>query len=222
MKGEASKASISRVPAPPLEHLISGVLRRLGLPRDTLGKAIDRVDIRANDVVIHIRRAETIAIWRSTGLETRQHTDRQILTDRRALVESGEALVDDGADLILSLPVRARFRGGEATVLHPSGMATPRQDPALIKALARAHQWRKMLLNGEARSIEALAKQFGLDRGHVGLTLNLAFLSPTIARAIVRGEQPPDLRLSRLLRGTIPLSWREQETVFLTATAAKK
>jgi DNA invertase Pin-like site-specific DNA recombinase len=222
MKGEASRAAISRIPAPPLEHLMSGVLRRLDLPADTPGQAIDRVDIRANDVVIHIKRAEAIAIWKSTGPEVRQRTDLKILTDRRALLESGEALVDDGADLILSLPVRARFRGGDATVVHPSGMTTPRHDPTLIKALARAHQWRNMLLNGEAKSIEALAKHFGLDRGHVGLTLNLAFLSPTIARVIVRGEQPSDLRLSRLLRETVPLSWREQEAVFLTATAAQK
>ena len=61
----------------------------------------------------------------------------------------------------------------------------------LIRALARAHQWRKMLLSGEATSIEDLARRFGMDRGHVGLTLNLAFLSPTPTRAIVRGEQPP-------------------------------
>ena len=47
-----------------------------------------------------------------------------------------------------------------------------------------------------------------MDRGHVGLTLNLAFLSPTLTRAIVRGEQPPGLRLNHLLRDGVPLSWR--------------
>lgn len=220
MKGEASKAAISRISAPPLEHLISMVMRRLELPAETPGTTIDRVDIRANDVVIHIKRVEAIAIWRLTGPEARQHTDRQILTDRRALLESSEALVDDGTDLILSLPVRARFRGGDATVINPSGATVPRQYPALIKALARAHQWRNMLLNGEFISIEALAQRSGLDRGHVGLTLNLAFLSPIIARAIVRGEQPSNLRLSRMLQEEIPLSWRKQEAVFLITTAA--
>lgn len=79
-----------------------------------------------------------------------------------------------------------------------------------------------MLLSGEATSIEALAQRFDLDRGHVGLTLNLAFLSPTLIRAIVRGEQPPGLRLNRLLRGEIPLSWREQEAAFAPSLAARK
>jgi len=222
MKGEASTAAISRVPAPPVEELVSDVLRRLDLPANTPGRAIDRVDIRANDVAIHIKRAETIAVWRSAGPEAGQRTDRQILDDRRALLDTGETLTDDGDHLILSLPVRARFRGGNATVLHPSGVTPPRQDLALIKALARAHQWRNMLLNGEVTSIEVLAQRSGLDRGHVGLTLNLAFLSPTLTRAIVRGEQPSGLRLNRLLRDGIPLSWREQEAVFLTATATRK
>ncbi len=82
---------------------------------------------------------------------------------------------------------------------------------ALMKAIARAHHWRKMLLDGEVSSIEALARRVKQDRGHVGLTLNLAFLSPALTRAIVRGEQPPGLRLTHLLAADFPLSWREQE-----------
>jgi len=222
MKGEASTAAISRIPAPPLEELLSGVLRRLALPAGELRATIHRTDIGANSIVVCLKRAEAIAVWRSAGPEAGQRTDRQILVDRRALLDTGETLADDGDHLILLLPVRARFRGGDATVLHPSGVRAPRQDLALIKALARAHQWRNMLLTGEATSIEALAQHSGLDRGHVGLTLNLAFLSPTLTRAIVRGEQPSDVRLNKLLRGAIPLLWRDQEAAFLIATTARK
>ena len=88
--------------------------------------------------------------------------------------------------------------------------------------LFEKHKYRKMLLSGEATSIEELARRFGMDRGHVGLTLNLAFLSPTLTRAIVRGEQPPRLRLNRLLRDGVPLSWREQEAAFLPRMAARE
>jgi hypothetical protein len=79
-----------------------------------------------------------------------------------------------------------------------------------------------MLLSGEVTSIEALARRFGMDRGHVGLTLNVAFLSPTLTRAIVRGEQPSELRLNKLLRGNIPLSWHEQEAAFLPSSVSRK
>jgi arginase family enzyme len=91
---------------------------------------------------------------------------------------------------------------------------------ALVKALARAYRWRQMLLDGEVTSIEALARRVKLDRGHVGLTLDLAFLSPAITRAIIRGEQPPGLRLTHLLGSDIPLSWREQETMIGRAADA--
>jgi DNA invertase Pin-like site-specific DNA recombinase len=222
MKGEVSKATISRIPAPPLDAFLSGLLQRMGLPSGSPQTIVLRVDIRAHDIAIHLRRTEAILEWRSTGPQVRSLTDRQILADRRQLLEKGETLADDNDQLILSLPVCARFRGGAATVTSPIGKMTPRPDLGLIKAVARAHQWRKMLLSGEVVSIEALAQRFGLDRGHVGLTLHLAFLSPTITRAIVRGEQPPDLRLNRLLRDTIPLSWREQEAKFLPGAAARK
>ena len=79
-----------------------------------------------------------------------------------------------------------------------------------------------MLLSGEATSIEVFARSMGLDRGHVGLTPSLALLSPTLTRAIVRGEHPSDLRLNRLLRDGIPLYWREQEAAFLPSTAARQ
>jgi hypothetical protein len=96
---------------------------------------------------------------------------------------------------------------------EPAGTshAVQRPDMALIKAVARAHHWRKMLEDGEVSSIGELAWRVRQDRGHIGLTLNLAFLSPALTRTILRGEQPPGLRLSHLLNSDIPLSWREQD-----------
>lgn len=215
MKGEPSKASIPRISAPPFEGLVSSVLQRLGLPADQPRSVVQRIDVQPNDVVIRLSRADAIALWRSAAAEAGQRTDSQIVGDHQDILESGETLEERGERLVLTLPVRARFRGGAAAVHLPVGASDPRLDLTLIKALARAHHWRKMLLDGEADSIEALARRFDLDRGHVGLTLNLAFLSPMLVRAIVRGEQPPGLRLKRLLRDGIPLSWREQEVAFM-------
>jgi hypothetical protein len=98
-------------------------------------------------------------------------------------------------------------------VTAAEGSEAPQPDTALLKAIARAWRWREMLLNGDARSIEELAKRFGLDRGHVGLTLNLAFLSPSITRAILQGQQPPGLRLVHLLNARLPRLWSAQEAM---------
>jgi DNA invertase Pin-like site-specific DNA recombinase len=218
-KGEVSKASISRVPAPPLEALLSGVLRRMELPPDQLRSLVHRIDVGAQNVVIQFNRDDVISAWRAVAAERCSRTVRQILEDRRGRLTTGETLSDSGAQITLSLPVRARFRGGVAAVLGPAAASRP--DMALIKAVARAHMWRKILLDGEVTSIEALAKRFGLDRGHVGRTLNLAFLSPAVTRAIVRGEQPPNMRLTWLLNAEIPLSWRAQESLFMAQTTAR-
>jgi hypothetical protein len=86
--------------------------------------------------------------------------------------------------------------------------------------VARAHHWRQMLLDGKVSSTEAIVARFGLDRGHVGLTLNLAFLSPAMTRMIVRGEQPPDLRLVNLLAADIPLSWEQQRELLFESPSA--
>lgn len=56
-------------------------------------------------------------------------------------------VTEEGEGLIISLPVRASFRGGRATVLGPGRAAvnTLRPDPSLIKAVARAHCWIAMI-----------------------------------------------------------------------------
>lgn len=75
------------------------------------------------------------------------------------------------------------------------------------------------LLSGEVNSLEAIARRFRVDRGHARLVLNLAFLNPVLARAIVAGEQPPGLRLSQLLSWDTPLAWQAQERAFGLAIA---
>jgi hypothetical protein len=85
---------------------------------------------------------------------------------------------------------------------------------ALIKTIARAHQWRRKLIEGEVHSIEELALRLGKDRGHVGLTFKLAYLSPHLTRSIVRGEQSRALNITRVLNADLRLSWRKQAQAF--------
>ncbi len=117
---------------------------------------------------------------------------------------------------VLILPVRARFRGGRASVLSATG-ATPNTrlpDAPLIKALAKAHRWRAMLEAGEVGSVEALAVRLKQERKHVSDILNLAILAPDLTKAILKGEQPSGLRLAHLLAADLPLSWTEQRDLF--------
>jgi len=218
LRGERSPAAIHRIPAPPFETFIIRTLERLRLPaasKDSdLQTLVRRIDILPQSICLRLDRAHALAAWRAADPTTGYSRDADVISARRQALGTGGTISDEESSLTLSLPVRARFRGGAAAVHAPGADASEASHPdtALLKAIARAWRWREMLLHGKARSIEELATRFGLDRGHVGLTLNLASLSPSIIRAIVQGEQPPGLRLVHLLNATFPLSWSVQET----------
>lgn len=220
LKGEGSKAAICRVPAPAFEAFVGSVLTRLGIANaDNPPEPLKQVEILANSVLLRFDREEALTLLR-TNASGSPRRDRDLIEQLRSRFEAGWAIVDGGNELVLTLPVRAQFRGGRTGPLD-SAPRTAVPDTATIKALARAHRWRQMLLKGEVRSVQALAKESDLYRGHVRLTLNLAFLSPNLTRAILRGEQPPGLRLTHLLNGDIPLLWREQEALFTTGPTGR-
>jgi len=77
----------------------------------------------------------------------------------------------------------------------------PRVDNAMVKALARAFRWRKMLDEGVHATIEDLAKSKGIGKTYVSQVLRLTLLAPEIVEAILDGRQPAELQLDDLLKG---------------------
>ncbi|HEY4265554.1 MAG TPA: recombinase family protein [Micropepsaceae bacterium] len=218
LKGNHSNVSISRVPAAALEDLIKSALTRLQLSGSPDAcqddrSVLSRITIKSNSVTLEFDREAAVQKWRATNTEAQRATAQVLVDDCRERLASGEELTD-GEHLILTLPVRARFRGGRASILDPAGAGSRPSlpDASLIKALARAHSWKRMLIEGEVGSVDALAVKLGQERRHVGRTLNLAFLSPALTRSILSGEQSPNVRLARLLDAVIPLSWRAQQS----------
>ena len=56
----------------------------------------------------------------------------------------------DGETLTVQIPLRLRKRGGRKLMVVPEGatawaLQRPRVANAMVKAIARAHRWRKML-----------------------------------------------------------------------------
>ena len=112
--------------------------------------------------------------------------------------------------VVLSQPYTSARRGSELRlVLPPAQAETVEPNPALLKAIVRAHRWRQRIIAGEIRSKEQLAQETNLNPRYVDRILQLAALSPRIIEAIVGGEREAELPL-RHFRGRIPLSWDEQ------------
>jgi ParB-like chromosome segregation protein Spo0J len=101
--------------------------------------------------------------------------------------------------------------------MTPEGAAVltqkPRRDQTLIKALVRAHRWRRRIASGQAKSITDLAEQEGVTDAYVCRLLPLTCLAPDIVEAILDGRQPKGLRLAEML-GNGPLDWNEQRTAW--------
>ena len=113
--------------------------------------------------------------------------------------------------------MRLERRGGRKLIMMPEGAAMPppkpRRDDTLIKALVRAHRWRRQIESGRAKSITDLAEQEGVTDAYVCRLLPLTCLAPDIVEAILDGRQPKGLRLAEML-GSGPLAWKEQRNVW--------
>lgn len=117
------------------------------------------------------------------------------------------------------IPMRLERRGGRKLIIAPDGtapaLAKPERDEPMIRALVKAHRWRRRIESGKARSITDLAAQEGVTDAYVCRLLPLTCLAPDFVEAILDGRHPNGLKLATLLRG-IPLPWDEQREMFGT------
>jgi hypothetical protein len=109
--------------------------------------------------------------------------------------------------------MRLQRRGGRKLIMTPEGVVAPARKPSryetLVKALVRAHHWRRRIESGQAKSIRGLAEQESVTDAYVCRLLPLTCLAPEIVEAILDGRQPKWLRLAELL-GNGSLAWEEQ------------
>jgi hypothetical protein len=115
----------------------------------------------------------------------------------------------------IHVPFRLVKRGGRKEMQLPEGAAQARKpDNTLIKALARAFRWKRMLETGEYATIADLAEREGIAAPYLTRTMRLAQLAPDLVEAILDGRQPRDLTLEAM-RGQIPEEWSKQVEALL-------
>ncbi len=120
------------------------------------------------------------------------------------------------------IPMRLERRGGRKLIIAPDGTAPapakPDRDETMLRALVKAHRWRRRIENGQARSITDLAAQEGVTDAYVCRLLPLTCLAPDMVEAVLDGRQPKGVILAELLRG-IPFDWNEQRRHWLNSHA---
>ena len=114
----------------------------------------------------------------------------------------------------IHVPFRIVKRGGRKEMQRPEGATQPqRMDNTLVKALARAFRWKRMLESGEFATIAELAEREGIAPSYMTRVLQLTLLAPDIVEAILDGRQRPEVTLARLM---VPVAaqWQDQSALF--------
>ena len=100
----------------------------------------------------------------------------------------------------IHVPFHIVKRGGRKEMILPRSAQTRRQaDDGLIKALARAFRWKRMLESGHFATIGDLASKEGIAPSYVTRVMRMTLLAPEIIEAIVERRQGPELTLAGLL-----------------------
>jgi hypothetical protein len=129
-------------------------------------------------------------------------------------------LTEKDATISVQIPLRLRQRGGRKFMIAPDGATSwspPRAqvDSAMVKAIARAHRWRRMLESGIYVTISELAAAEKINQSYVCRVLRLTLLAPDTIEKILDGQQPPVLQLPMLLK-PLPIAWHDQRGVLGT------
>jgi len=164
--------------------------------RAVLARLIERIDVRADQIDIHLRPTRLAALLDVAGTPLPSATDDEIQ--------------------ILSIPVRLR-RSGRAIRMLIDGAdpcATAKPDARLVKLLIRARRFNATLLDSDGVPFAALAKRQGVSPSYFTRLVRLSYLAPDITEAILDGRQPRNLTADKLLaHSRLPLTWHEQRTV---------
>ena len=160
-----------------------------GQLRSTLQLILSRIEIGGTTLTI------TVALGR--------------LREALGLPELGP---DEPQSRTIIVPVRITKRGIEQKLIIGGGVMAPiLRDETLVKAIARAYSWFEDIRMRRVNDLSELAVREQLPRSYVQAHLPLAFLAPSIIRAILEGRQAADLSLKKLMyRADLPVSWTTQ------------
>ena len=114
-------------------------------------KAIKRVVVYQEKVELYVRRSELRDVLVKDG----STSSSQISSDDLIVLDAEAKLKRCGGEVRLVLPPNSH---GEI----PGHAA-----PSLLKAIARAHDWRERIMNGRAHDLRSIAQQTGFDQRYM-------------------------------------------------------
>ena len=114
----------------------------------------------------------------------------------------------------IEIPMAFKKRGGRKVIVLPDGshghpIPTATIDNTMIKAIARAFRWQKLLENGTYTCLDDIARSEKIGASFVSRYYRLVLLAPDIVEAILDGRQPAQMTVKELLL-PFPVEWDRQ------------
>ena len=130
-----------------------------------------------------------------------------------------EIFIQENGNLCLHVPLKIKYKDGRKLIIAPNaldgevpGVESPVQE-SLVQMIARGSAWMRMIEDGTISRVQELVAKTGYHRTHIGRILQVANLAPELTEAILEGNEPDGLSITRLKK-PIPESWEEQSARF--------
>lgn len=119
------------------------------------------------------------------------------------------------------VPIALRRRNGRPKIVLPDALdggdaANNQARAAVLRAIARAWDWRRRLEVGEVTTLQDNATAEKISDRFVSRMLRLAYLSPAALEQLISHHRPPAPSIDDLAAAA-ELPWAEQETVIFGA-----
>ncbi|WP_425384679.1 recombinase family protein [Wolbachia endosymbiont (group A) of Sturmia bella] len=143
--------------------------------------------------------------WKNLSFGRQKEVVKKLIKGVMVKEDEIEVCLEDKVEFI---PMWLKKKGNKCTVVEPEG----KTNNALLKAVVRAHLWKRQLEEGKYESVKELSAKISIGTRRIQQILRLNYLAPKIKEDIVKGRQPRGLKLSDLRE--IPMLWSEQVEKF--------
>jgi site-specific DNA recombinase len=190
LNGETDKTgTINRVPVNNIETAVIDALRKmLSLDgemsdRDLIDQHLARIEVQSGQLVITLNRT-------NGALDTPKTAPLTVPWQKPPSKKRRELLKPD-------IPIHERVRPIRAE--HRA---------RLLRSIAKGRLWLNELLTSPTSSQDAIAKRERCSVRKINMTISLAFLAPSLIKAVIDGRLPRGFGITQLC--DLPADWSEQ------------
>ena len=206
--------SIVRIPAPEIETRVVDAVRMhlASCPTLTAAARAHYTHARDHGTEQDVSFGSSIG---ASGEEIRDVIERVTVGKAGFEIELCETAVAEGQERSLTIPRTPRssrrrreiIQGAESSPRAVRAMRSKARE-SFVRAIRNAHCWLDELMRHPETSVGSIAIRDGRSERSIRLTLSLAFLSPTLAKAAIDGDLPRGFGIQRLT--DLPVLWSEQ------------